>query len=83
MTPREHAEACVQKIHDHVDAESWQIGPVEREVEAAIRAAGAPLAEALRGLLEAAAIFDGDVGLEALTQAQDAAEAALAAWEAK
>ena len=90
MTIREQARAlCDFMAPEFSRGECEGLDDIRRDVEvldhaeAAIRAAGEPLAAALRALRDAAAVFDGDIGLDEFEDAQDAADAALAAWDAK
>lgn len=73
MTPREHAEAAgaviLRRVKDCGD-DAEMVEPIE----AAIRAAGAPLAAALREVLDAPNHRYAEVAQQA--------RAALAAWEA-
>ena len=51
MTVEDHAREAIRQVTERCydgEMETWQEGPAERIVEAAIRAAGEPLAAALR-----------------------------------
>jgi hypothetical protein len=90
MTPREHAEATALRIQNECTNEDGWYGYDDAAdvVETAIRAAGAPLAEALRAChaaLENEGYQDDPAEAEHpfLSPAMVAARLALAAWEAK